>query len=280
MIYIISYLHNSFVIQSFIIWHCTFDHRWTQTDTYFRSKIWSLSPQDNISVKVAIFLSERAPACRFFVSDSTGVTAFCILGSANHPPLYSLDRISSRFMTPWVRSRPLVFFPPITANPASLSSLPYHHYHLTHLCFSLPVSSPQHSTSFALICLRLRHLCLHFIFVVHIFFVIVPVFDVLVFFYFFVVVWCVPLMINTGFTPIQDLNNWNTHDKVAQMKATCEEWGAALPGATESHHVTVIGRVTVRVTSTTESGTITFTSSVTVLRCTECVTVPGTSEPN
>ena len=64
------------------------------------------------------------------------------------------------------------------------------------------------------------------------------------------------------------------------MKATCEEWGAALPGATESHHVTVIGRVTVRVTSTTESGTITFTSSVTVLRRTECVTVPGTSESN
>ena len=88
-------------------------------------------------------------------------------------------------------------------------------------------------------------------------------------------------MINTDFTPIQDLNDWNTHDKVAQMKATCEEWGAALPGATESHHVTVIGRVTVRVTtSTTESGTITFTNSVTVLRRTECVTVPGTSESN
>ena len=126
---------------------------------------------------------ERAPACRFFVSDSTGVTAFCIRGSANHPPLYSLDRISSRFMTPWVRSRPLVFFPPITANPPSLSSLPYHHYHLTHLCFSLPVSSPQHLTSFALICLRLR--LRHFIFVVHIFFVIVLVFDVLVFFLLF-----------------------------------------------------------------------------------------------
>ena len=88
---------------------------------------------------------------------------------------------------------PACLFPPITANPASLSSLyhhyhlnqPYHHYHLTHLCFSLPVSSPQHSTSFALICLRLRHLCLHFIFVVHIFFVIVLVFDVLVFVDFF-----------------------------------------------------------------------------------------------
>ena len=138
---------NSFVIQSFIIWHCTFDHRWTRTDTYFRSKIWSLSPQDNISVKVAIFLSDGRER-ELLLADS-----LCPIPPESLPSVFSDLQITLLCIL-WIASHRALWlheFAPARLSFFRLSQPTLHHYHhypiiiIIWLIFALACQSLLHN---------------------------------------------------------------------------------------------------------------------------------------